>query len=423
MILFVVGGWAPGAPAAAPPIRICLIGGSGESAAQTRATLAGLQDHLARAGAGECALDVLPDSGAGAEIAGALADADVAVFWAHGRALTEPGRAALLNFMSGGRGVVVLGAVGGTWSDWPGFEREILGAHFGGTFAGGAPMRTINLFPHPIFTGIHRFETPEAMRECELASDVDVIMEGTVGENTVPMGWVRRYGKSRIVSLEPGGRALLGDPDYRGVVLNCVYWAASRAVPGARTLIQRTYMSGSYPGALAINFPEGPSLCYDTVRGGINYIWDGDFVDLHPWWTAKHGIPLRNFAARLSGRMLYPEAALAPAMSVGARDARSDYHFRGYRLRGDGFPELYYTVGGREITEDLNAVSDGVGVQRTFHMAPGAAPLWLRMDAGAGADVSVAGAAWDGNFLRFDTAAGGEFTVTIRKRAGFPPSR
>jgi len=421
-LLLVLAGGAHAAPAV-QPLRISLIGGNGEPAAQAQEALAGLGGSLARGDAGECTVLMLQGDGAGADLPRALNGSDVAVFWVSGRPIGEAGRAALLGFASAGKGLVVLGASGGAWADWAEFEPLMLGAHFGAIFADGAPMRVINLFPHPIFSGIRHFETPQGMRQCELAPDAQIIMEGTVGENTVPMGWVRRYGKSRIVSLEPGGSAMLGDPDYRALVLNSVRWAGFRPIPGARTLIQRTYMRGAYPGALAINFPEGPSVCYDTVRGGIDYIWDGDFVDLHPWWTARHGVPLRNFAARFSGRLLYPEAALAPAMHVGEKGGQSDYHFRGYRLKGDGFPELYHTVGGREITEDLHAVGDGVGVERSFHVAPGASPLWLRMDPDTGADVSIAGAAWDGNFLRFDAAAGGDFTVTIREKAGLPPSR
>jgi Trehalose utilisation len=414
---------AIGQATAATRLRISLIGGGAQPAAQTGASLAGLAGFLGKAGAGDCAVTVLPDAEAGAAVDGALRAADVAVIWVHGGTLGEAGRAAVLNFASAGRGIVVLGAAAGTWADWTGFESEILGARFGGAFAGGAPMRFVNLLPHPIFTGIHQFDTRQGMLQCELASDVQVVMEGTVGEDAVPMGWVRRYGRSRIICLEPGGGAILGDPDYRGIVLNGVRWAAARPIPGARTLVQRTYMNGAYPGALAIDLPGGPSLCYDTVRGGIDYIWDGDFADLHPWWTGKHGAPVRNFAANLSGPVLYREATLAQAMHVGARDAQSAYHFRGYRVKGDGYPELFYTVGGREITEDLDPVSDGVGVTRAFHAGPGEAPLWIRIEPDAGASIVAAGAVRDGDIIRFDSAAAGDFAVAIRKKEAFAPSR
>jgi hypothetical protein len=398
-----------------------MICGSDQSAAETRAAMAGLADFLSGSGLAQCALTVLPEERVGDEVGIALKGSDVAVFWVRGRQLTEQGKAAVRDFLGAGRGIVVLGAAGGAWSDWPDFEYEVLGARMGGEFAGRSPMRIINLFPHPIFARVDHFETTQAMRRCELAPGAEVIMEGTVGEDTVPMGWVRRHGGGRVVVLEPAGRALFGDPDYRRIVSNSLCWAAARKVAQARTLVQRTYMADAYPGALAITFPEGPSLCYDTVRGGINYIWDGDFADLHPWWTGRHGEPLRMFAARFSGDVLYRDRTLSPAMHVGTMGDQSAYHFRGYRLRGDGFPELLYTVGGREVTEDLFAVGDGVGVVRAFHVASGPAPLWLKLDGGPGADIAVSGAVREGSYVHFDATTAGDFSVTIRRSAAGAP--
>jgi len=250
---------------------------------------------------------------------------------------------------------------------------------------------------------------------------VQVIMEGTVGEDTVPMGWVCRHGEGRVVCFQPGGRFLLGDPQFRGIISNSVLWAAKRPVPGARTLVQRTCMRDAYPGALAVSFPGGPSLCLDTVRGGINYIWDGDFVDLRPWWTARHGDPLRTFAARVSGDVLYRERSLSSALHLGSGNDQSVFHFRGYRLREDGFPELLYSVGGREITEELHPVGDGMGVECTFHVASGPAPLWLRLDGGSSAGIGVNGAVRDGSFVHFDATGAGVFDVTIRGRTSINP--
>lgn len=418
-LFLALGGLAARMAAAEAPTRVCLIAGSGRSAAETGEAVSGLADFLGREGNALCTVEVLPDGGGVGELSGALGTSDAAVVWVSGRRLTEEGKAAVRGFIGAGRGLVVVGAGGGVWTDWPEFEPEVLGSRFGGRFAGGAPMRVINLFPHPIFAGVDHFDTQEPMRLCALVPGVQVVMEGIVGEEAVPMAWVRRVGRARVVGLEPGGRALLVDPDFRAIVANSVLWAAARPVPRARTIVQRTYMGDSYPGALAISFPEGPSLCFDTVRGAINYIWDGDFVDLHPWWTGRHGSPLRTFAARYSGGVLYRANTLVPAMHVGQKSGQSAFRFRGYRMMGDGHPELLYSVGGREVSEDLYAAGDGIGVECAYHVAPGPSPLWLRLDGDSAADIAVSGAARDGNLARFDGAAGGDFTVRIRKGGGF----
>ena len=407
--------------AAAEPLRVCLIAGAGPASAETRRVVAGLGWFLEGAGPARCSAQVVMGGAGSSDVSGALEVSDVAVIWVNGGPLGEPGRSAFGRFLEKGGGLVVVGCAGRTWADWPEFEQQVLGARFGDAFEGGAPMRVINLYPHAVFTGVERLETPQAMLACDLAPDAQVIMEGTVGEETVPMGWLRRQGRARIVCLQPGGASLLGDAQYRGLVSNCVQWAGGRPVPRAPTLVQRASMADAFPGALAISFPGGPSLCFDTVRGGINYIWDGDFVDLRPWWTGHHGAPLRSFAARISGAVLYRERSMSPALHVGPGTGPSEFHFRGYRLGQDGFPELSYLVGGRAITEVVRPAAGGVGVECTFHADSGPGPLWLTLGSDSNAEIAVSGAAMDGNRIRFDAVGAGTFAVTFRGRAGVAP--
>jgi hypothetical protein len=408
-------------PAAAEPLRVCVIAGAGTSPPETRRAIGGLSDFLEKGGLLKCSTQVMQDSADSDAAWGALAASRVAVLWVSGCRLGDQGKSALQKFLEEGGGLVVVGAGGGCWSDWPQFEPDVLGARFGARFAGGLPMRVINLFPHPIFSGVDHFDTAQSMLGCGLARDDQVIMEGTVGEETVPMGWVRRHLKSRVVCLQPGGAFILGDPQFRAMVSNGVLWAARQPVPRAITLIQRTSMADAFPGALAITFPGGPSLCFDTVRGGINYIWDGDFVDLHPWWTGRHGDPLRTFAARISGEVFYRDGSMSLALHVGSSSDPSVYHFRGYRLGKDGFPELLYSVGGTGVTEELRPVGDGAGVECTFHVEAGPRPLWMRLPTGSKAEVGVSGAVRDGDFVRYDATGAGTFAVTFRGRGALAP--
>jgi hypothetical protein len=402
-------------------LRVSLIGSGTQRGADGQSALAGLSSFLASDGSLRCRVAPLPESGDGSVVADALGGSDAAVVWVRDQKLDSGGQAALRGFVASGGGLVFIGLGPKTWSDWPEFGPDLGGARFGGLFFQGAPIRIINLFPHPIFTGVDHFDTAQPMNRVDVDPRAQVIMEGTVGEETVPMGWVQQRGRGRVVALACGAPGLLGDAEFRKIVANSVRWAARRPVPGAQTLVQRTIMADALPGALAICFPGGPSLCYDTVRGGINYIWDGDFIDLRPWWTARHGEPLRAFAARFSGPIIYRDKDLSPGVHVGTRGDQSIYHFRGYRLKGDGYPELHYTVGGREVTEELGAVGDGVGVVRTFHVSAGAAPLWLKVNGESNAVITVKGAERDGDLVHFDPASEGEFSVTIREgAAGIP---
>jgi hypothetical protein len=344
---------------------------------------------------------------------GGLAPADVAIVWVHGRAAGAAGRRALTDFVAAGKGVVVLGAQGGAWTDWLAFEPQIEGARFGERFAGDRSMRTIQLLPHAIFTGIEHFDTDQPMRQCTLETGSWNLMEGSVGEGTVPMAWIRPSGPGRVVSFQVGDPAALRDPIFLRLVVNSARWAARRPIPGARVLVQRTYMNGAYPGALAVTFPGGPSLCYDIVRGGVNYICDGDFADLHAWFSGRHGAPLRSFGATLPGEVFYRENSLAPALKVGTDTGQNAVRYRGYKLAQDAV-EFNYTIGGRGVRETLRATSDGAGLVRTFRVEAGPGPLWLRLPPGLNPGIAVAGARREGQYVRFDSPAAGNFAVTMR---------
>src|SRR5690606_20771913 len=160
-----------------------------------------------------------------------------------------------------------------------------------------------SLYPHPIYGGIGNFETTQPMPAWKnLAEDAQLIMEGTVGEDTVPLAWVRRGATGRMCHIVPAAPALFSDASYLQIVANAVLWSSGRVIPHARPIVQRTFMPESHPGSFAITFPSGPGVCFDPVRGGINYIWDGDFVDLRPRWLTKQGEPPRIF-----GQVFYRE--------------------------------------------------------------------------------------------------------------------
>jgi hypothetical protein len=194
------------------------------------------------------------------------------------------------------------------------------------------------------------------------------------------------------------------------IVANAVRWSCGRAIPDARPIVQRTFMPESYPGSFAITFPRGPTVCLDPVRGGINFITDGDFVDLRPRWLTKQGAPARVF-----GTTFYQEKAWQP-LRAGSPAQEAKLEFRGYTLRPEG-PEFHYEVDGREVHELLAATADGTGLVRRFRVGPGNAPLWLNLEPQADAEVILSGLERDGGHASFAANAGGEFTIEIRRKA------
>ena len=342
-----------------------------------------------------------------------LKDSDVAVFLrGPGAKLSDADRSLLRDTLATIPGLVLIGARAESWPADIGLN-ELLGATPAGPFAGGATLAVIDLYPHPILTGVTRLETrfPVA-RYDKLAPDAQMFIEGTVGEATTPLAWVRRRTAGRLCHVALAGSTLLADAQYQRLLGNAVRWSAGRPVPGAQPIVQRTFMPDSYPGAFAITLPNGPGVCLDPVRGGINFIWDGDFVDLRPRWLTKVGEPARVF-----GDVFYRETQWQP-LRGGAPDAAPDFHLRGYTLR-DGQVEFHYEIAGREVHERLSAGADG-GLVRTFRVGPGRAALWLQLEPQPTAEVTVRGLSRDGDLASFTSTAAGEFAVEVRRKAVVP---
>jgi hypothetical protein len=378
---------------AAEAVRVALLGATSEPAAVQSALRAAIETT------------------AGLQLA-KLESAQGALIYRGPGALGAEAVAALREFRRAGKGAVVIAAEQAAWSAVPELWTEGIGATPGGPFAGGAPMTVINLFPHPIFAGVARFETDRAMPAFSgLPDDAQLIMEGTVGEETTPLAWVRRREGLRWCHLVPGGAAVLVDPAYRRIVGHALLWALGRTIPGAPAIVQRTFMPDSHPGAIAITFPEGPGVCLDPVRGGINYVWDGDFVDLRPRWLTKQGAP-----ARIFGGIFYQEKQWQPLRS-GMPAGEPDFHFRGYSLKDDG-PEFHYLIGGRSVSETIRAGREGVGIVRSFRVGAGQGPLWLTLEPQPGAEIVLRGLERDGDRGCFPAAGAGEFTIEIRRKAG-----
>lgn len=379
--------------AAAEPLRVALIGTPAEAASRSSLGAAIERSGLARLTSPAQADALLVVRGPGSEAAPAI------------RRLIEDGRP-----------TVVVGAEPEAWGEAGGFLTERIGAMTGAAFAGGGPLRVINLFPHPIFTGVEAIETDEPVPSwTKLTDDVQLIAEGITGEETTPLAWVRSVGSARICHLVPNSSALLNSPDYVRIITQALLWTARRPIPGARPAVQRTFMPESHPGAFAITFPEGVGVCLDPVRGGVNFAWEGDFVDLRPRWLTKQGAP-----ARIFGEVFYSEKAWQP-LRTGAPGAAPAWRFLGLTWR-EGTPEFRYSVASREITESLRALADGSGFTRTFTVTAGQAPLWLNLEEQSLSEVSVEGAVRDGNAVAFTAADSGVFKITVRRRgAAVPP--
>lgn len=340
-----------------------------------------------------------------------LKTVDTAVFNVRRKTPTEQDLAIFRDFFNSGKGFVALRSTSHAWENWPDFDQEVLGARYNRTFHTDEQrypsMEVINLYNHPIFTGARDFSTDQYMYDVQdMDDDVQIIMEGTVGESTTPMAWTRMYKGGRVFRLVPGNLELFQDPNYLRMVTNGILWVAGRKIPGSQAQVQRTYMPEAHPGSFAVTFPRGPGICFDPVRGGINYMWEGEFIDLRPRWLTKQGDPAKYY-----GEVFYANEQHRPIRTESPGKA-SDYQFHGYRMI-DGNPEFSYSVNGTLINETLTSLKNAYGVKRQFRVE-GESPVWIVSKPQQDAEITLSGAKKEGNNIYYNGEGDG-FVMEIRK--------
>ena len=140
----------------------------------------------------------------------------------------------------------------------------------------------------------------------------------------------------------------------------------------AEVQIERTFLPEAHASSFALGLPGGVNVCYDPVRGGVNYAWTGEFLDI----TNVRPVNKLVKAAVPLGPVVYREAGLQPLRRNDPLRAPA-IEFKGYTLRDDAV-ELRYTVDGVPVAETLSALPAGAGVHRTFRIdRAGADAAWF----------------------------------------------
>lgn len=140
----------------------------------------------------------------------------------------------------------------------------------------------------------------------------------------------------------------------------------------AEVQLERTFLPDAHASSFAFGFPGGVNVCYDPVRGGVNYAWTGGFLDL----TNVRPVNKLVKAAVPLGPIVYRETGAAP-LRRGDALRPPVVEFKGYTL-ADAAVELRYTIDGVLVRETLSALPGGAGLRRTFHIErSGADATWF----------------------------------------------
>jgi len=131
--------------------------------------------------------------------------------------------------------------------------------------------------------------------------------------------------------------------------------------PPGTVLVHRTMLPDCGPSSFAVALAPNLGFSYDPGRGGINYAWQGEFVDLGPTWKAKINQP-----AEVKGTIAYRESVRFP-LRLTRGGAEPKYVFKGYVLLPDAV-EFHYLLDGVPVREEIRAAAHGRGLVRHFRV-------------------------------------------------------
>lgn len=178
------------------------------------------------------------------------------------------------------------------------------------------------------------------------------------------------------------------------------------ALPADGVLVYRTMLPDCGPSSFAVALGPQLGFSYDPGRGGVNYVWQGAFVDLEPTWKAKINRP-----AEVTGTIVYREQARFPLrLAPGAGEPA--YVFKGYVLRPDAV-EFHYLLDGVPVREEIRAAPGGRGLVRTFRTDTAIAGWTYLAEPQPGAKLSSREGGWNEARTALTAAGGREFTVQL----------
>ncbi|MDQ8183217.1 c-type cytochrome [Pelagicoccus sp. SDUM812005] len=117
------------------------------------------------------------------------------------------------------------------------------------------------------------------------------------------------------------------------------------------------------PGAIAVNFGDTLSYCFDTTECRLLYTWSGPFLDMTDYWGEGEGGQRKRFGylPKVLGPLVF-QASAAPIFEGAPR-------FQAYR-KENGVPVFEYTVGQRTITLKVEPTDTPGEARCTYSSSP-----------------------------------------------------
>lgn len=177
---------------------------------------------------------------------------------------------------------------------------------------------------------------------------------------------------------------------------------------GKRPYVQRVFMPGASPAAIAVALPGTLNYCWDATYCRLRYVWNGDYIDASEHWRGNG-----DALARIPAEPWWSGPGETAAIRFGASDAvPPPLTFGGYRIT-EGLPEFRYRAGKARVTERITAAPDGrsLSIHCRIEDAPDTVHLPLAPASGVTWESSAGRIV--GNQLVIKPAEARDFTLTL----------
>jgi hypothetical protein len=154
--------------------------------------------------------------------------------------------------------------------------------------------------------------------------------------------------------------------------------------------ILRSFMdlpvNGEYAGyrvthSVNVGSPENVHYTYDMDFGNIVQVWRGGFLDATPMWYSRGDGSSRPLGAvQYFGKPNLSITKLQDPGSTWAKDTLgSGFRQLGYQFDQQELPTFLYTIHGTQVQDQVRAMENGKGIQRTIRIQDPSDDLYARL--------------------------------------------
>jgi putative membrane-bound dehydrogenase-like protein len=213
-------------------LKVCLVSGSVEY--KSDESLAAFQEYLERNYPIRCsrAFRKTDEDLPGLDN---LDRCDVMVLFTRRLKITGEQLERVKKYCRSGKPIVAIRSASHAFQTWLALDRDILGGNYQNHYPDG-PKTQVQIVEkakdHPILQGVHTFESPGSLyRNTGLASDVEILLTGSIPGHDQPIAWTRTNRGGRIFYTSLGHPEDFKNESFRRLLVNALFWTTNRPTP------------------------------------------------------------------------------------------------------------------------------------------------------------------------------------------------